>query len=97
MGEYSPMTTPLHSPHRLTSGSRDFPPARACGKRSHHTRRYVTSLITLARAFDTQALDRLRHRARQPGQPGVMGLTDLTAMLLQSPPERRALLRYPVR
>lgn len=87
------MTSPIKSPRRLPSGGRDVPPARACGRRSRHTRRYVTSLILLARAFDNQALDRLRHRARQSNKAGVMGLVELTTTLIQPPPERCPLPR----
>lgn len=88
------MTSPQKSPRRLPIGCSDAPPARACGRRSHHTRRYVTSLILLARAFDAQALDRLRQRARQPGKTGtMMGLVELTSTLIQPPPERLPLPR----
>lgn len=87
------MNSPLKSPRRLPSGGRDVPPARACGRRSHHTRRYVTSLILLARAFDAQALDRLRQRARQTSTTGTMGLVELTSTLIQPLPERLPLPR----
>lgn len=76
------MNPPLRPQPGCARFSREASPARACGRRSRHTRRYVTSLIHLARAMDTQALDRLRLRARQSGGGGVLGLNALTETLI---------------
>lgn len=80
------MNTLALPPQRHTSTStstgRDRPPARACGRRLHHTRRYVASLILLAQVMDTQALERLRHRARQGHHAGVLGLGALADTLV---------------
>jgi hypothetical protein len=82
------MTSLALLPHRLTGTGCSRPPARACGRRLRHTRRYVTSLISLTRITDTQALDRLRQRVRQSSHVGVLGLTALADTLV---------LRYPAK
>ncbi|NYG34707.1 hypothetical protein HZU83_10855 [Sphaerotilus montanus] len=76
------MNPPLRPQPGCDRVRREASPARACGRRSRHTRRYVTSLIHLARAMDIQALDRLRLRARQSGSGGVLGLNTLTETLI---------------
>ena len=64
-------------------------PARACGRRSRHTRRYVSTLISLARAMDIGALDRLQTHARQLAHGESLGLGALTQTLMLPPGRRR--------
>jgi hypothetical protein len=84
------MNSPLASPHRHpcdpASAGREASPARACGRRNRHTRRYVTSLIHLARRMDIHAIERLQQRARQSGG-AVLGLNALTETLIVPAPE----------
>lgn len=68
---------------------RDALPARACGRRAHHTRRYVTALIHIARWTDTDALERLRRSARQQAGGELLGLNAL-AEALAAPHQARA-------
>ncbi|MEY2874335.1 MAG: hypothetical protein RLZZ373_1706 [Pseudomonadota bacterium] len=81
------MNSALSSPHRFASSGREASPARACGRRSLHTRRYVTSLIHLARTMDIHAIERLRQRARRSGRGAVLGLNALTETLVLPTPE----------
>lgn len=76
------MISPALTSSRLTGTGRDHPPARACGRRLHHTRRYVTSLIMLARITDTHALERLRQQSRLGSHAQVLGLAKLADTLL---------------
>ena len=63
-------------------------PARACGRRARHTRRYVTTLIHLARAMDTSALDRLQTYARRHARGESLGLGALAQRLCTTPSPR---------
>ncbi|WP_310460872.1 hypothetical protein [Sphaerotilus sp.] len=81
------MNSPLSSPHRYAGSGHEASPARACGRRLLHTRRYVTSLIHLAKTMDIHAIKRLRQRARQSGRGAVLGLTALTETLILPTPE----------
>ncbi|MEX8494919.1 hypothetical protein [Sphaerotilus sp.] len=76
------MKPPRPTPPACARTGREALPARACGRRSRHTRRYVTSLIHLARAMDIHALERLRLRALRSDSRGVLGLNALTETLI---------------
>jgi hypothetical protein len=91
------MTSVALSLARPASTSRDRPAAKACGRRLHHTRRYVASLIALARATDAQAISRLRQRAIQGDHHGVLGLTVLADTLILPTTGQTSPLRYPAR
>ena len=78
--------TPLSS-IALSRAGREPAPARACGRRSHHTRRYVATLIHCARAMDANALARLQMHARRHGNGKALGL-DALAQTLSVPPSR---------
>ena len=82
----SPTSTPAHPTPSLAG--RDASPARACGRRSRHTRRYVTTLIHLARAMDVGAMDRLQTHARRHARGEALGLGAL-AQTLMAPVRRR--------
>lgn len=64
-------------------------PARACGRRARHTRRYVATLIHLANAMDHNALDRLQNHARKHPRGTTLGLNALAQTL--TAPVRRGL------
>jgi hypothetical protein len=72
-------STPTRSTTRL---GREVSPARACGRRAHHTRRYVASLIGAAHAMDTHALDRLQLHARKHAHGATLGLNALARTLV---------------
>jgi hypothetical protein len=70
-----------------TRAGREPAPARACGRRSHHTRRYVATLIHLARTIDASALERLQMHARRQAHGKALGL-DALAQTLSVPKPR---------
>jgi hypothetical protein len=79
----TPTSCPAHT------GREHVPaPARACGRRAHHTRRYVTTLIHMAWMTDASALPRLQLRARKHAHGSALGLIAL-ARTLTSPAQRR--------
>ncbi|WP_338414379.1 hypothetical protein [uncultured Sphaerotilus sp.] len=83
------MNLPTTSPQTCVRTGRDASPARACGRRSRHTRRYVTSLIHLACAMDSRARDRLRLHARKSVSGGLLGLNALAETLILPIPDDR--------
>lgn len=67
--------------HCATRLGLEAAPARACGRRAHHTRRYVASLIGAAHAMDTHALERLQLYARKHAHGSPLGLNALAQTL----------------
>lgn len=71
------------SPLRPARAGREPAPARACGRRPRQTRRYVTTLIHLARSMDIGAMERLQLHARRHAHGETLGLNALTHTLIE--------------